>query len=206
MLVEDRIKQLQETSNRRNGLLREMYHLLQRREDLGAVFTLDQDGGEGLQLFLNRFDLEKNPEAGSISKLDAETFIPSLPGSSHHVVNPDRLPQYRITAPTPQKPMNFVFDHTHYATDELMPIDQRNPLRYDELTPDYTLPPLNLLPAEFNRKGSPRNTRGSVTRSGRKALIGSLWELINGRRRARESCIQEGWKGHPNALALVIGR
>lgn len=49
-----------EISKRRNALLREMYHLVQKRDNLGSVIALEDDGEEeNLQLFLERFDLEK---------------------------------------------------------------------------------------------------------------------------------------------------
>ncbi len=49
-----------EISKRRNALLREMYHLVQKRDNLGSVIALEDDGEEEtLQLFLERFDIEK---------------------------------------------------------------------------------------------------------------------------------------------------
>ena len=44
---------------RRNELLREMFHLIQKRDALGAVLSMEDDDDEGLQLFLERFDMEK---------------------------------------------------------------------------------------------------------------------------------------------------
>ena len=36
-----------------------MYHLLQKRDNLGSVIAVEEEGEENLQLFLDRFDLEK---------------------------------------------------------------------------------------------------------------------------------------------------
>lgn len=36
-----------------------MYHLIQKRDNLGSVLAIDEDANDGLQVFLDRFDLEK---------------------------------------------------------------------------------------------------------------------------------------------------
>ena len=48
-----------EINERRNELLREMFHLIQKRDNLGSVISVDEDGDGSLQLFLERFDMEK---------------------------------------------------------------------------------------------------------------------------------------------------
>lgn len=49
-----------EISKRRNELLREMFYLIQKRDNLGSVIsTEEEDDDESLQLFLDRFDVEK---------------------------------------------------------------------------------------------------------------------------------------------------
>ncbi|RPD66336.1 hypothetical protein L226DRAFT_557464 [Lentinus tigrinus ALCF2SS1-7] len=69
-LVEARVMQLQQISKRRNDLLREMYQLIQKRDNLGSVIDMEDDFEEdGLQGFLERFDLQKFPETGHISNL-----------------------------------------------------------------------------------------------------------------------------------------
>ncbi|KZT11305.1 uncharacterized protein LAESUDRAFT_671115 [Laetiporus sulphureus 93-53] len=77
-LVEDRISQLQEISQRRQQLLQEMYHLMQRRDDAGAALAFEQDDSEGLGMFLERFDLEKHPDTGHISDLSEAELLGSL--------------------------------------------------------------------------------------------------------------------------------
>ncbi|KAL0571234.1 chromatin modification-related protein VID21 [Marasmius crinis-equi] len=68
-LVEQRIAQLETISERRNALLREMYHLLKKRENVGTVLDFN-DGEEGdLHVFLNRFDMKTNPQSGYFSSL-----------------------------------------------------------------------------------------------------------------------------------------
>ncbi|KAJ7445687.1 hypothetical protein B0H11DRAFT_395548 [Mycena galericulata] len=59
-LVEERVAQLQVISERRNALLRQMFHMVQRRQSVGSVIKLeDEEGDEELAVFLDRFDLAK---------------------------------------------------------------------------------------------------------------------------------------------------
>ncbi|KAI0362340.1 hypothetical protein OH77DRAFT_1416587 [Trametes cingulata] len=86
-LVEERVMQLQEISKRRNELLREMYHLIQRRDNLGSVIAVEEDGEEDLQRFLERFDLEKHPDSGRIENLqDEEVALPVTPPAYSPVI------------------------------------------------------------------------------------------------------------------------
>ncbi|KAI0647240.1 hypothetical protein C8Q79DRAFT_1047538 [Trametes meyenii] len=79
-LVEERLSKLLEICDRRKELLREMYHLIQKRDNLGSVITVEQDGEENLQLFLDRFDLEKYPDTGHIENLqEEEVALPVTP-------------------------------------------------------------------------------------------------------------------------------
>ncbi|KAH7889968.1 hypothetical protein F5I97DRAFT_1849003 [Phlebopus sp. FC_14] len=81
-LVEERVAQLEAIAQRRHELLRQMYHMIRQRQNAGAIFALDQNEGNELQHFLDRFDIEKNPESGSISSLaENELYIPSSPPS-----------------------------------------------------------------------------------------------------------------------------
>lgn len=62
--VRERALTRREIGKRRNALLREMYHLVQKRDNLGSVLALEDEGDgededENLRLFLDRFDLEK---------------------------------------------------------------------------------------------------------------------------------------------------
>ena len=36
-----------------------MYHLIQKRDNLGSVIAIEEDADDGLGMFLERFDLEK---------------------------------------------------------------------------------------------------------------------------------------------------
>ncbi|OJT07867.1 Chromatin modification-related protein EAF1 [Trametes pubescens] len=87
-LIEERVMQLQEISKRRNALLREMYHLVQKRDNLGSVIALEDDSEEeNLQLFLERFDLEKHPDSGCIDNLqDEEVALPVTPPAYSPVI------------------------------------------------------------------------------------------------------------------------
>lgn len=46
-------------STRRNELLRQMYHMIRRRNNVGSVLALDEVDEEDLQSFLQRFDIAK---------------------------------------------------------------------------------------------------------------------------------------------------
>ncbi|KII89221.1 hypothetical protein PLICRDRAFT_29566 [Plicaturopsis crispa FD-325 SS-3] len=75
--LEERVAQLEAIKERRNELLREMYHMVRRRDNVGTVFVLDEDEEEDLDAFLERFDLEKNPETGYIDNLlDSDALRP----------------------------------------------------------------------------------------------------------------------------------
>ncbi|TBU65625.1 hypothetical protein BD310DRAFT_953748 [Dichomitus squalens] len=95
-LVEERVMQLQEISRRRNELLREMYHLVQKRDKLGSLVTLEEQEeshDDGLQSFLDRFDLERHPEMGSISNLlEDEVALPETPPAYSPVGVPEPEP------------------------------------------------------------------------------------------------------------------
>ncbi|OCH86567.1 hypothetical protein OBBRIDRAFT_890404 [Obba rivulosa] len=71
-IVDERVRQLEEISTRRNRLLREMFHLIQRRNDIGSVIDAGDEDDEDVRAFLDRFDLQKNPETGHISNLPDE--------------------------------------------------------------------------------------------------------------------------------------
>ncbi|KAI0054169.1 hypothetical protein FA95DRAFT_47592 [Auriscalpium vulgare] len=77
--VEERVAQLQEIASRRNALLREMYHLLERRENIGAILSTEVDEDAAVDDFLERFDLTKHPDTGSISLLAESEFEIPLP-------------------------------------------------------------------------------------------------------------------------------
>ncbi|KAI0636780.1 hypothetical protein C8Q77DRAFT_1094591 [Trametes polyzona] len=93
-LIEERVQQLQEISKRRNELLREMYHLIQKRDNLGSVIAVEDDGEENLQLFLDRFDLEKHPDTGLIENLqEEEVALPVTPPAYSPVTGPVTVQQ-----------------------------------------------------------------------------------------------------------------
>lgn len=90
-LVEQRVAQLEAISTRRNELLRQMYHMMRRRNDVGPVLTLEEAGDRDLQGFLQRFDIAKDLDIGSITHL-SENSLPSE----------DQLQS--IASPTPPSP------------------------------------------------------------------------------------------------------
>ncbi|KAH9951965.1 hypothetical protein B0H21DRAFT_829688 [Amylocystis lapponica] len=97
-LLEERVMQLQAISQRRNGLLREMYHMLRRREQLGNVPTTD-DEEEGVQLFLEKFDLEKHPDTGQISNLLEDEWPEVAQDAAWPVVEPRVSPDSPMSEP-----------------------------------------------------------------------------------------------------------
>ncbi|KAL0070630.1 chromatin modification-related protein VID21 [Marasmius tenuissimus] len=89
-LVEQRIAQLETISERRNALLREMYHLLKRRENVGTVLNFD-DGEEGdLHVFLNRFNMKTDPQSGQFSSLPENELFGLVPPSTKVLVDSSR--------------------------------------------------------------------------------------------------------------------
>ncbi|THV07920.1 hypothetical protein K435DRAFT_741376 [Dendrothele bispora CBS 962.96] len=97
-LVEQRIAQLEKVSERRNALLREMFQILRRRDNVGAVLTIDDEDEDDLHVFLNKCDLRTNPETGYIGHLpDNELFslIPAKPPPSSPASSTSRPPSSR---------------------------------------------------------------------------------------------------------------
>ncbi|KAF7354920.1 hypothetical protein MSAN_01406800 [Mycena sanguinolenta] len=79
-LVEERVAQLQAISQRRNALLRQMFHMVQNRQNLASVIKLqDEEGDEELAVFLDKFDLTKNPDTGSIDYFVQDHLVVSTP-------------------------------------------------------------------------------------------------------------------------------
>lgn len=80
-LVQERVVQLREVAQRRNELLRQMYYMICQRHRAGSIIELDQMEDDGLQEFMDRFDLDKNPDSGMVSNLSEDdlftTFLPS---------------------------------------------------------------------------------------------------------------------------------
>ncbi|KIK63582.1 hypothetical protein GYMLUDRAFT_40630 [Collybiopsis luxurians FD-317 M1] len=68
-LVEQRIAQLTEISERRNALLRQMYHMMRKRTNVGATVTIDDEEEDDLHVFLSKYDLQNNPDTGFIGHL-----------------------------------------------------------------------------------------------------------------------------------------
>ncbi|KAI6129121.1 hypothetical protein EDD17DRAFT_1563435 [Pisolithus thermaeus] len=78
-LVQERVVQLREVAQRRNELLRQMYYMICQRHRVGSIMELDQMEDDGLQEFMDRFDLDKNPDSGMVSNLsEDDLFAPSL--------------------------------------------------------------------------------------------------------------------------------
>ncbi|KAJ6488557.1 hypothetical protein C8R47DRAFT_484076 [Mycena vitilis] len=61
-LVEERVAQLEAISQRRNALLRQMFHMVQKRQSVGSIIKLpveDAEDDDELAAFLDKFDLAK---------------------------------------------------------------------------------------------------------------------------------------------------
>jgi chromatin modification-related protein VID21 len=68
-LVEERVAQLEVISQRRNELLREMYRMMRRRENAGSISMFDDEDEDELQDWLDRYDLNENPDSGMVSNI-----------------------------------------------------------------------------------------------------------------------------------------
>ncbi|KAG2158054.1 uncharacterized protein EDB93DRAFT_742537 [Suillus bovinus] len=68
-LVEERVAQLEVISQRRNELLREMYRMMRRRQNAGSISMFDNEDEDGLQDWLDKYDLDKNPDSGMVSNI-----------------------------------------------------------------------------------------------------------------------------------------
>ncbi|KAF7359314.1 hypothetical protein MSAN_01273800 [Mycena sanguinolenta] len=98
--VEERVAQLQAISQRRNALLRQMFHMVQKRQNVASVIKLqDEEGDEELAVFLDKFDLTKNPDTGSIDYFVQDHLVVSTP--SPGPVVPSTRP-----SPTPSSPQH----------------------------------------------------------------------------------------------------
>ncbi|KAI9509664.1 hypothetical protein F5148DRAFT_1186196 [Russula earlei] len=87
-LLEERLAQLDEITRRRNDYLLEMFALLQRRNRVGLVLTMDGHNDPALEAFMDRFNISKAEGAGSISQLADSESIPSPSRLSTPLVTP----------------------------------------------------------------------------------------------------------------------
>ncbi|KAF7793082.1 hypothetical protein EIP86_004189 [Pleurotus ostreatoroseus] len=82
-LVEQRVAQLEEIQRRRHELLREMYHLLKRKDDLGTMISVDEHDKAKLASFVDEWDLTKKPDFQHIAALlaphDPQPLVPYSP-------------------------------------------------------------------------------------------------------------------------------
>ncbi|KAJ8517435.1 hypothetical protein ONZ45_g5371 [Pleurotus djamor] len=79
-LIEQRVAQLEEISQRRNVLLKQMHQMLRRKHDIGTLIpALDEADSHELNEFLERFDLEKCPEG--ITSLSPDKLAIPMPSS-----------------------------------------------------------------------------------------------------------------------------
>ncbi|KAF9453258.1 hypothetical protein P691DRAFT_771618 [Macrolepiota fuliginosa MF-IS2] len=81
-LVEQRVAQLEAISTRRNELLRQMYHMMRRRNNVGSVLTLDEADEGDLQSFLQRFDIVQGLDIGSITNLSENEQLSEIRSQS----------------------------------------------------------------------------------------------------------------------------
>ncbi|KAJ3789862.1 hypothetical protein GGU10DRAFT_16440 [Lentinula aff. detonsa] len=58
-LVEQRIAQLAEISEKRNALLREMYRMMRKRTNVRATVSIDDEEEDDLHVFLKNHDLQE---------------------------------------------------------------------------------------------------------------------------------------------------
>ncbi|RDB21560.1 Chromatin modification-related protein EAF1 [Hypsizygus marmoreus] len=125
LLVEERVAQLEEISERRNALLCQMYQMIRRRHNLGSVLTLNYEDEDDLHAFLQRFKMSgESLGAGSITSLSEselsappplEGFVSSNPllskalaprratRSSHRVA--ERVPSLPTPGPSHIEPV-----------------------------------------------------------------------------------------------------
>lgn len=74
------LRLLQAISDRRNKLLREMFHMIRLRKNVGQVLRINEDEEGELDEFLDKYDISENPEHGSINFLpENELFLPPSP-------------------------------------------------------------------------------------------------------------------------------
>ncbi|KAF5373029.1 hypothetical protein D9758_001649 [Tetrapyrgos nigripes] len=107
-LVEERIAQLEKIAKRRNALLREMYEILRRRNNVGTVLPIDDDEEDDLHVFLNKCNLKTNAETGYIGHLpDSELFslVPASPAPS-----PPPLPSFSKDKLKPRRSTSVISD------------------------------------------------------------------------------------------------
>ncbi|TFK55158.1 hypothetical protein OE88DRAFT_1005609 [Heliocybe sulcata] len=99
--VEERVAQLEAVSQRRNELLREMYHLLHRRRNIGVMLPdpEEEEDGSDLETFLDRFDLRKHPDTGNIENLaELDLCLSPLPSSDNELAT-EELPSEHSGSP-----------------------------------------------------------------------------------------------------------
>ncbi|KAJ3728687.1 hypothetical protein C8R42DRAFT_654457 [Lentinula raphanica] len=87
-LVEQRIAQLAEISQKRNTLLREMYRMMRKRSNVWATVTIDDEDEDDLHVFLKEHDLEEHPDTGFISQLSENDLFNLVPPLESHLSTP----------------------------------------------------------------------------------------------------------------------
>ncbi|KAI6043008.1 hypothetical protein EDC04DRAFT_2654066 [Pisolithus marmoratus] len=105
-LVQERVTQLRAVAQRRNELLQQMYYMIRHRHRAGSIMELDQMEDDGLQEFMDRFDLDKNPDSGMVSNLsEDDLFVPFLlPSDTDQDANGDD--DIDIDSPMSESPMS----------------------------------------------------------------------------------------------------
>ncbi|KAG1730571.1 hypothetical protein EDB19DRAFT_1929409 [Suillus lakei] len=79
--VEERVAQLEVISQRRNELLREMYRMMRRRQNAGSISMFDDEDEDGLQDWLDKYDLNEKFVALFTNFLRFNLLIPASPDS-----------------------------------------------------------------------------------------------------------------------------
>ncbi|KAJ7261307.1 hypothetical protein B0H12DRAFT_1106198 [Mycena haematopus] len=128
-LVEERVAQLQAISQRRNALLRQMFHMVQKRQSVASIIKLhDEQDDEELAVFLAKFDLFENPDTGSIDHFDHDHVVSSP--STEHVISSAR------PSPTPSSPQ-----HSDPPAQETEEPETTEPPTQETEEPETTEPP-----------------------------------------------------------------
>jgi chromatin modification-related protein VID21 len=67
-----------------------MYHMMQRRRNFGTILAVDEEEDEDLDVFLDKYDLQKSPQGESFADVPPnELLAPPSPSEYHRSPSPD---------------------------------------------------------------------------------------------------------------------
>ncbi|KAG2020430.1 hypothetical protein CC2G_005773 [Coprinopsis cinerea AmutBmut pab1-1] len=106
-LIQSRVEQLKAIAARRNDLLREMYHLVRHRDNMGSIIQVEEhpdgDEDEDCNQFLLKFDLRKHGENGCVTNhLDSSWKVKEEDRTESIQAPPDNI---SMTAPPKANPI-----------------------------------------------------------------------------------------------------